>query len=201
MKKILLISLAAMVLSGGFAGEFTDKGLISDWKFAPLQVDVGLVHNRKLVDENTNTLFAFGLFILQQKSAVVSVAFVANTLQNNYGIQINPLIMGTATDTNYGISFGFENYCKKCYGMQLGIMNRFWDEGQVEKERELLQIIGINIADALHLGLFNISNKFQIGLFNISNRAAFQIGLLNYNHKSYLRWMPLVNWNMGREDK
>ena len=113
MKKILLISLAAMVLSGGFAGEFTDKGLISDWKFAPLQVDVGLIHNRKLVDENTNTLFAFGLFILQQKSAVVSVAFVANTLQNNYGIQINPLIMGTATDTNYGISFGFENYCKK----------------------------------------------------------------------------------------
>lgn len=197
MKKVLLICFLLAVFSPLSGGYFDDKGWISGWKFSPLQLDVGLVKDKKLFDESTNTFFSFGLFTLQQKSAVLSVAFIANTLYNNYGLQINPLLMGTATDNNYGISFGLENYCKKCYGIQLGILNHSWGRYPVEKEHELLQFLGMNIADRVYLGIMNFSDDVQIGLFNISPRgAAFQFGLLNFNPKSYIPWLPLFNFSM-----
>ena len=197
MKKFLLICFLLAVLPTLSGGYFDDKGWISGWKFSPLQLDVGLVKDKKLFDESTNTFFSFGLFTLQQKSAVLSVAFIANTLYNNFGLQINPLLMGTVTDNNYGISFGLENYCKKCYGIQLGILNHSWGRYPVEKEHELLQFLGMNIADKVYLGIMNFSDDVQIGLFNISPRGAvFQFGLLNFNPKSYIPWLPLFNFSM-----
>ena len=58
-------------------------------------------------------------------------------------------------------------------------------------------------------GLFNVQdNGFQFGLFNFTpgtenfeGKTSFQLGLLNYNPKSYIPWLPLVNWDMGREEK
>ena len=129
---------------------------------------------------------------------MLSTAFVANSLHNNFGLQLNPLLMGTVTENNYGISFGMENYCKKNYGIQLGILNHSWAGETVEKVRERLQFCGVNIADTVYLGIFNASNKFQFGVFNLSQGADFQFGLLNYNPKSYLPWLPLINWNMER---
>lgn len=201
MKKFALILFTAAVIPALSAGYFDDKGWISGWKFAPLQIDLSLVKHHKLVDESSNTLFSFGLFLMEQKSAVFSSALVANSLQNNYGLQINPLFMGTVTDKNYGISIGFENYSKKCYGIQLGILNHSWAGETVEKERERLQIFGINIADTVYCGLVNISNKIQIGIFNAAPGGAFQIGLLNYNLKSYIPFLPFINWDMGREEE
>ena len=201
MKKFALILFTAAVIPALSAGYFDDKGWISGWKFAPLQIDLSLVKHHKLVDESSNTLFSFGLFLMEQKSAVFSSALVANSLQNNYGLQINPLFMGTVTDKNYGISFGFENYSKKCYGIQLGVLNHSWAGETVEKERERLQIFGINIADTVYCGLVNISNKVQIGIFNAAPGGAFQIGLLNYNLKSYIPFLPFINWDMGREER
>lgn len=199
MKKFALILFTAAVIPALSAGYFDDKGWISGWKFAPLQIDLSLVKHRKLVDESSNTLFSFGLFLMEQKSAVFSSALVANSLYNNFGLQINPLLMGTVTENNYGISFGMENYCKKCFGIQLGILNHSWAGETIEKERERVQFCGINIADTLYIGIFNASNKFQIGLLNISQGADFQLGLLNYNPKSLFPWLPLVNWNMERK--
>ncbi len=201
MKKFVLILFTAAVIPALSAGYFDDKGWISGWKFVPLQIDLSLVKHHKLVDESSNTLFSFGLFLLEQKSAVFSSALVANSLQNNYGLQINPLFMGTVTDKNYGISIGFENYSKKCYGIQLGVLNHSWAGETVEKERERLQIFGINIADTVYCGLVNISNKIQIGIFNATPGGAFQIGLLNYNLKSYIPFLPFINWDMGREER
>ena len=201
MKKFALILFTAAVIPALSAGYFDDKGWISGWKFAPLQIDLSLVKHHKLVDESSNTLFSFGLFLMEQKSAVFSSALVANSLQNNYGLQINPLFMGTVTDKNYGISIGFENYSKKCYGIQLGVLNHSWAGETVEKERERLQIFGINIADTVYCGLVNISNKVQIGIFNAAPGGAFQIGLLNYNLKSYIPFLPFINWDMGREER
>ena len=201
MKKFALILFTAAVIPALSAGYFDDKGWISGWKFAPLQIDLSLVKHHKLVDESSNTLFSFGLFLIEQKSAVFSSALVANSLYNNYGLQINPLFMGTVTEKNYGISIGFENYSKKCYGIQLGVLNHSWAGENIEKERERLQIFGINIADTIYCGLVNISNKVQIGIFNASPGGAFQIGLLNYNLKSYIPFLPLINWDMGREEK
>lgn len=201
MKKFALILFTAAVIPALSAGYFDDKGWISGWKFAPLQIDLSLVKHHKLVDESSNTLFSFGLFLIEQKSAVFSSALVANSLYNNYGLQINPLFMGTVTDKNYGISIGFENYSKRCYGIQMGVLNHSWAGEEIEKERERLQIFGINIADTVYCGLVNISNKVQIGIFNATPGGAFQIGLLNYNLKSYIPFLPLVNWDMGREER
>lgn len=201
MKKFALILFTAAVIPALSAGYFDDKGWISGWKFAPLQIDLSLVKHHKLVDESSNTLFSFGLFLIEQKSAVFSSALVANSLYNNYGLQVNPLFMGTVTDKNYGISIGFENYSKRCYGIQLGVLNHSWAGEEIEKERERLQIFGINIADTVYCGLVNISNKVQIGIFNATPGGAFQIGLLNYNLKSYIPFLPLINWDMGRDER
>ena len=134
MKKLsAILVIAAVIVPMIFAGDYNDKGLISDWGFAPLQVDVGFVNdNAKLVDEKTDTVWAFGLIALQQKSAVLSVALLVNTLQDNYGIQINPLGLGTASDNNYGISWGLTNFSKKCYGLQLGVSNHSFAGEKIE---------------------------------------------------------------------
>ena len=198
MKKLLLILLPAVFVLSAAAGDFDGKGWISGWRFAPLQVDVGLINDKKLVDENTDTFLSLGFFLLHQKSAAVSYSCVANVLHNNYGIQLPPLILGSLTDNNYGISFGWQNYCKNCYGIQVGILNNSWAGEPIEENRKRVQILGANIADTIYLGLVNISNKFQIGILNLGPGAVFQIGLLNYNPKSYIPWLPLVNWNMGR---
>ena len=200
MKKLFPILWTILFLSVAVAGDFNDKGLISGWGFAPLQVDAGLIESRKLVDESSNTFLALGLILVQQKSSILSLALVATHLQNNYGLQLNPFPMGTATDNNYGISVGFENYTKRCYGVQIGILNHIWAGGIIEKHTELMQFCGINIADSVFIGILNDTDKVQIGLLNNGRYgAAFQIGLLNYNPKSYLPWMPLINFDMGRK--
>ena len=43
MKKLLLIALSAVLVSSAFADEFDREGLISGWKFAPVQVGVVLM--------------------------------------------------------------------------------------------------------------------------------------------------------------
>ncbi len=198
MKRVLLILVSAVTVFAAFSGDFDGKGVVSGWKFFPLQVDAGLINDKKLVDENTDTFLSLGVFLLQQKSAVVSYSCIANVLQNNYGVQLPPLILGSLTDNNYGISFGWQNYCKNCYGIQIGILNNSWAGEPIEENRKRVQIFGANIADTVYLGLVNISNKIQIGVLNLSPGAAFQIGLLNYNPKSYVPWLPVINWDMGR---
>ena len=199
MKKFLLVFfIAVLTVQAALGGYFDDKGAVSGWSFTPLQLDAGLVHDCKLFDESSDTFLSLGVFLLQQKSAVLSLALIANTLQDNYGLQLTPVFMGVATDNNYGISFGMENYCKKCYGMQIGVLNHSWGGRAIEKEKELLQICGINIADTLYIGAMNITNGCQIGLVNLSGGADFQLGLLNYNPRSYLPWLPLINFAMGQ---
>ena len=87
-----------------------------------------------------------------------------------------------------------------CSDMSLNlVLNNSWSGEPVEENRKRTQILGINIADTVYAGLVNISNMIQIGLVNISPGALFQIGLINYNPRSYIPWMPLINFNMGRE--
>ena len=82
-------------------------------------------------------------------------------------------------------------------------------------ESSAIAFAGIDFCDYLHIGIINyhaplqfgvvnISEEslFQIGLFNAGTNKIeknFQIGLLNYNPKSYIPWLPIVNWDMGRE--
>ena len=84
MKKISLTFWAVLLLSSvACGGDYENKGVISGWKFTPVQIDYGFVTPAKLFDESSDTVFSFGVFLLRQKSAVISVAMIANTLQNN----------------------------------------------------------------------------------------------------------------------
>ncbi len=58
------------------------------------------------------------------------------------------------------------------YGVQLGLVNLI-DSGIREEEERC--------------------GGLQIGLYNDSDAREVQIGLLNYNPKAWLPWMPLVN--------
>ena len=199
MKKILLVPLFLLLVTINYDGDFDDTGLISGWKFAPLQVDVGLGDsNNKLIDENSHTILSLGLFTLQQKSAVVSFATLNNSLQNNYGIQAS---LTNGTFNNYGISCSIISMSKKNYGIQVGILyNETVDSSG--------QICGINIADKVSLGIVNWestsddANKsqsfFSAGLFNYGT-SIVQVGLLNYNPNSYFPWMPFINCGIGKK--
>ena len=209
MKKLLLIILSAVVVSSAFAEEFDSKGVISGWKFAPVQVGAGIFESANLFDADSVALFSIGLLGIQQYSSIISVGGITE-LENNYGVQV---AAASLTDRNYGLMIGLLENCtdvNKNYGVKIGVFNvsGMFDRGQ---------FAGIDFCDYLHIGIINyhaplqfgvvnISEEslFQIGLFNAGTNKTeknFQIGLLNYNPKSYIPWLPFVSWDMGREEK
>ena len=193
--------------------------LFTGWKFAPLQLGLGIDGWRGLADKNCDTVFTLGLWWMKQNSAILSLAAFPE-LRNNYGIQFSPLIADSGH--NYGLSLGFVTTGARNYGLRIGI----FEFGGCKFEK--LQFIGINCFDLLHLSLYNRGDQavqiglanltpdhdndkgyFQLGLFNRGDTAfqiglinwhpsrntAFQIGLLNYNPHSYIfPMLPLVNF-------
>ena len=198
MKKAFLF--AAMLLPPLLSSaEFDDPGLISGWSFAPLQIDVGWEGGRstRLVDKSSHTALAFGLLTLQQESSVLSTATIANTIVRNHGIQTAILPVGCASMENCGISLGAVNLCKRNRGILIGVLCgsfRAW------------QLCGVSIADKIRIGLFTRERApdsggaswLHVGVVNCGS-GAFQIGLVNYNPNSYLPWLPILNFDMGRE--
>lgn len=199
MKTLRSFLFAAMLLPPLLSGaEFDDPGLISGWSFAPLQIDFGWDpgDRARLVDKSADTAVALGLLTLQQESAVFSAASIANTIVRNYGLQIALLPVGCASMENYGISLGAVNLCPQNHGILIGALcgsSRAW------------QFCGVSVADRIRIGAFvreragnGSSSWLHIGIVNCGS-GAFQIGLLNHNPNSYLPWLPLVNFDMGRK--
>ena len=177
-----------------------EKGLISGYKFTPLQLWLD-VENVRLFDADADTVFSFGILGLYQKSAVLSLSPITS-LTDNYGIQLGPL--GISAKRNYGISLGLVNILGKNLGLQIGALLN-WSDHSGE------QICGVNIADKVLIGIVHGKNMdeegrssdmepsfLQIGVFNYSD-GTVQIGVLNYNPRSYIRWMPLVNFAMKKD--
>ena len=209
MKKLLLVILSAMFVSSAFAGEFDGKGVISGWKFAPVQVGVGIFNSTNLFDADSVALFSIGLAGIQQHSSIISVGGITE-LENNYGVQV---AAASLTDRNYGLMIGLENCAgvDENYGLKVGLFNI---SGKFNKGQfagidffEYLHIGIINYHAPWQIGLINASEKcfFQVGLFNAAGKKGkntnFQIGLLNYNSKSYIPWLPLVNFSFGGKEK
>ena len=216
MKKLLVIFLSAWIISTVFAGNFDGKGLITGWKFAPVQVGVGIFDSANLFDADSVALFSLGFARVQQHTSIISLGGMTR-LGNNYGIQ---LPVASLTDRNYGLMIGiYLNATKNDnnHGIKIGLFN-------ISGKFQLAQILGINFFDFLHVGVVNYNAPLQIGILNecnggyndrninwqfgILNVAAehdssftFQLGLFNYNPRSYIPWLPLVNWDMGREEK
>ena len=197
MKKLLLIILSAMVVSSAFAGEFDGKGVISGWKFAPVQVGAGIFESANLFDADSVALLSIGLLGIQQYSSIISVGGITE-LKNNYGIQVSA---ASLTDRNYGLMIGLLENCtdvNKNYGIKIGITNI---SGKFAK----FQLLGIDFFDYLQVGFLNghtyIDNILQIGIFNATLNGGVQIGLLNYNENALIKWMPLVNFGFERKEK
>ena len=196
MKKLLLVILSAMFVSSAFAGEFDGKGVISGWKFAPVQVGVGIFESANLFDADSVALLSIGLLGIQQYSSIISVGGITE-LKNNYGIQVSA---ASLTDRNYGLMIGLLENCtdvNKNYGIKIGITNI---SGKFAK----FQLLGIDFFDYLQVGFLNghtyIDNVLQIGIFNATLNGGVQIGLLNYNENALIKWMPFFNFGFEKEE-
>ena len=196
MKKLLLIILSAVVVSSAFAEEFDSKGVISGWKFVPLQVGAGIFESANLFDADSVALLSIGLLGIQQYSSIISVGGITE-LKNNYGIQVSA---ASLTDRNYGLMIGLLENCtdvNKNYGIKIGITNI---SGKFAK----FQLLGIDFFDYLQVGFLNghtyIDNVLQIGIFNATLNGGVQIGLLNYNENALIKWMPFFNFGFEKEE-
>ena len=196
MKKLLLVILSAMFVSSAFTGEFDGKGVISGWKFVPLQVGAGIFESANLFDSDSVALLSIGLLGIQQYSSIISVGGITE-LKNNYGIQVSA---ASLTDRNYGLMIGLLENCtdvNKNYGIKIGITNI---SGKFAK----FQLLGIDFFDYLQVGFLNghtyIDNVLQIGIFNATLNGGVQIGLLNYNENALIKWMPFFNFGFENEE-
>ena len=140
-----------------------------NYKFTPVQLSWS--QNTYLFDTENNTILTLG-GIFEQESAILSLGYV------------------NKIDHNYGFSFGIVNLTKKNYGLKFGIVNwiRFF---------EAFQVLGINVADTVQIGIVNDDAPVQIGVVN--GRGKFQIGIWNYCPGSYLPHLPLINFDMGKQ--
>ena len=197
MKKLLLVILSVMFVSSAFTGDFDGKGVISGWKFVPLQVGAGIFESANLFDADSVALLSIGLLGIQQYSSIISVGGITE-LKNNYGIQVSA---ASLTDRNYGLMIGLLENCtdvNKNYGIKIGITNIV---GKFAK----FQLLGIDFFDYLQVGFLNghtyIDNILQIGIFNATLNGGVQIGLLNYNENALIKWMPFFNFGFEKEEK
>ena len=196
MKKLLLVILSVMFVSSAFTGDFDGKGVISGWKFAPVQVGAGIFESANLFDADSTALLSIGLLGIQQYSSIISVGGITE-LKNNYGIQVSA---ASLTDRNYGLMIGLLENCtdvNKNYGIKIGITNI---SGKFAK----FQLLGIDFFDYLQVGFLNghtyIDNILQIGIFNATLNGGVQIGLLNYNENALIKWMPFFNFGFEKEE-
>ena len=213
-KTLLAMSAAALILAGCAAepagevrkseseaaekrgdDEARGKGLISGYKFTPLQVWEG-VSDAKLFDADANTVFTFGVLRVDQKSAVLSLS-PDTCLTDNYGIQLGPL--GTGVRNNYGISLGVVNILGENHGLIIGALFNLSDHTR--------QLCGVNIAGKVQIAIANtMPGKrdfpnpfyFQLGAINYGDTPV-QIGVLNWNPRSYIPLLPLVNFAMKKD--
>ena len=199
MKKLLLIILSAVVVSSAFAGigDFDSKGVISGWKFAPVQVGIGIFESANLFDADSVALFSFGLLRIQQQASIISLGGMTR-LENNYGIQLST---ASLTYRNYGLmlsSYLNATCTNDNYGIKIGLFN-------VSGKYDKLQLLGIDFFDYLQVGFLNghtyIDNVLQIGIFNATSNGGVQIGLLNYNENALIKWMPFFNFGFEKEEK
>ena len=183
MKKLFILLLTVMCIATALTDDFSPKGLISGWKFVPVQVGAGIFESANLFDADSVALLSIGLLGIQQYSSIISVGGITE-LKNNYGLMIG--LLGNCTDVN------------KNYGIKIGITNI---SGKFAK----YQLLGIDFFDYLQVGFLNghtyIDNILQIGIVNATLNGGVQIGLLNYNENALIKWMPLVNFGFERKEK
>ena len=83
MKNLLFFIVLEVFVASAFAGNFDGKGVIADWKFAPVQVGVGIFNSTNLFDADSVALLSIGLLGIQQYSSIISVGYKPFLLPNS----------------------------------------------------------------------------------------------------------------------
>ena len=129
---------------------------------------------------------------------------------NNYGITASAVSMleennglslgGINICTNNGLSLGAANLLTENYGISAGAINLL-------EHNDGLSIGAVNLVSSedstgASIGVVNIVDNdiFQFGLYNQAD-SGLQIGLLNYNSKAMIPWLPLFNYSSCGKSK
>ncbi|MBQ9770424.1 MAG: hypothetical protein IJW23_01230 [Lentisphaeria bacterium] len=121
-----------------------------------------------------------GLVGLARNISGISCGILIVTKEKSCGIAANVFSL---SQKHYGISLGLINLFDRCKGLAVGIVN----------------LMTYNNGVSVGVVNFAPNNIFQLGLFN-SSESGLQIGLLNYNSKSHIPWLPFINWDMGKKE-
>ena len=206
--KILLLTMAACRLCAAGVDVRATRGVIHDWKVAPLQTGLGYNRFLYLFDGSANAVVIFTPIGIEQRSGVVSLSGL-NGLVANYGLQIG--LLYREAENNYGISLGlWESFVDRNYALSIGLIDCVKDNYGIQtgvvysRCRDHFQICGVNIADRLRVAVANAdtaaeASALDVGLFNAGN-AMLQIGILNYNPRALIPWFPLFNFAWEPKD-
>ncbi len=159
---------------------------------------------------------AAGALNLNQMSAVASLSPL-NMVRRNYFAQIGLI---DVCELNCALEVGLLNLTERNFGVSVGVFNVESPDGRLGNDGQFSWLPGLqvglvnggcgvqtgfyNIGGSLQIGALNADGSVQIGLLNAAingdNRSAcFQIGLLNYNPRGIVKWMPIFNFSRGNE--
>ena len=130
---------------------------------------------------NENGLFQLGIL---NYDGLLQIGFY----NEGYYFLYDSLEKATEKEKNtIGFQLGLLNNCDHAC-IQLGAFNG--DSGNFQ-----FGLVNVNKNDGMQIGLFNASSHRLV-----DKKTSCQIGLLNYNPRSYIPWLPLVNWDMGKKE-
>ena len=182
MKKLLLVLCVAILSFNVYAHGSLQVDLLGEVSWTPVNISIFPIHLFSPLHTDVRGVYlAPGLVGLAPNIYGVSCGILIVTKEKSCGIAANVFSL---SQEHYGISLGLINLFDRGNGLSVGIVNL------------------MTYNNGVSVGVVNSApnNIFQLGLFN-SSESGLQIGLLNYNPKSYIPWLPLVNWDMGREEK
>ena len=194
-----------------------DDGLLSV-RWTPVQVGICSCRPVQLFPGDADVYgVAAGLLNLNQKSAVASLA-PFNAVANNYFAQAGLI---DVCEFNYAFEVGLLNLTERNFGVSVGVFNVESPDGRLGNGGQFswlpgLQVGLVNGGCGVQAGFYNIGGSFQIGALNADGRvqigllngkindddgdySCLQVGLLNYNPRGIVKWMPIFNFSRGNE--
>ena len=200
----------------------SDDGLLSV-RWTPVQVGICSCRPVQLFPGDADVYgVAAGLLNLNQKSAVASLA-PFNAVANNYFTQVGLI---DVCEFNYAFEVGLLNLTGRNFGVSIGAFNVESPGGRLESDGLSSKLLGsqvglVNAGGGLQAGFYNIGGSFQVGALNADGHvqigllnaaingddgdygdrsACLQVGLLNYNPRGLVKWLPIFNFSRGRKD-
>ncbi len=145
------------------------------------------------------SIFGIGIGAILSPLDLYGLGLAGGTFAGSHaGVLASALLV---SDSGYGITLSLASNQTRNYGLAIGALNMVRENfgamiGLVNKNDDVLYPFVSDAADDPTESAFNI----QIGLFN-SCHHGLQIGLLNYNSRALISWMPIFNFAPFQHEK